>query len=193
MDPEILRTARLELSAPRESDVAAIHAECQDAAIQRFTTVPSPYLPADAETFVELTRGWWSEGSEATWAIRLDDRLVGMVGLAKLPSGGPEIGYWVSSSVRGQGLATEAARAVVDWGFAPERSGVARIEWRAVVGNLGSARVARALGFRYEGLLRQGHVNSLGRADLWVGGLLRDDDRTPQEWPVFSSHHKSLP
>ena len=117
MEPEILRTARLELSAPRVNDVEAIHAECQDAAIQRFTTVPAPYLPEDAETFVELTRGWWAEGSEATWAIRLEGRLVGMVGLAKLPSGGPEIGYWVSPSVRGRGLATEAARAVGgdDW------------------------------------------------------------------------------
>lgn len=185
MEPETLRTARLELSAPHDGDVAAIHAECQDAAIQRFTTVPSPYLPADAETFVELARRWWAEGPEATWAIRLDDRLVGMAGLAKLPSGAPEIGYWVSASVRGRGVATEAARAVVDWGFAPERPAVARIEWRAVDGNAGSARIARSLGFRYEGLLRQAHVNALGRADLWVGGLLREDDRGPVDWSVL--------
>jgi len=185
MEPEILRTARLELSAPRVSDVAVIHEECQDAAIQRFTTVPSPHLLADAEAFVELAHGWWAEGSEATWAIRLEQRLVGMVGLAKLPSGAPEIGYWVSSSVRGRGIASEAARAVVDWAFSPERPELARIEWRAVVGNLGSARVARSLGFRYEGLLRQAHVNSLGRSDLWVGGLLRTDRRDRQPWPVI--------
>lgn len=183
MQPETLRTARLVLSAPHEDDVAAIHAECQDAAIQRFTTVPSPYLEADAESFVALTRAWWDDGAEATWAIRLDDRLAGMVGLAKLTSGAPEIGYWVSSSVRGMGLATEAARAAVDWAFAPERAGIERIEWRAVVGNTGSARVARSLGFRYEGLLRRAHVNSLGRSDLWVGGLLREDDRAPVAWP----------
>lgn len=54
----------------------------------------------------------------------------------------------------------------------------------AGVGNVGSARVARALGFRYEGLLRQAGVNSLGRSDMWVGGLLRDDDRAPHPWPV---------
>ncbi|WP_270352273.1 GNAT family N-acetyltransferase [Microbacterium testaceum] len=184
MHSEILRTARLELSAPLDADAPAIHTECQDAAIQRFTTVPSPYRLTDAETFVELTRAWWDEGSEATWAIRLEERLVGMVGLAKLPSGAPEIGYWVSSRVRGQGVATEAARAVVEWGFSPARPALARIEWRAVVGNVGSARVARALGFRYEGLLRQAGVNSLGRSDMWVGGLLRDDDRAPQPWPV---------
>lgn len=180
----MLRTARLELSAPRGEDVDAIHAACQDAAIQRFTTVPSPYLPTDAESFVELAATWWAEGSQATWAIRLDRRLVGMIGLAHLPGGGPELGYWIAADVRGRGVATEAARAVIDWGFSPERPAVQRIEWRAVVGNVGSARVARSLGFRYEGLLRQAHCNSLGRADLWIGGLLRDDDPQPVSWPI---------
>jgi RimJ/RimL family protein N-acetyltransferase len=185
MEPETLRTARLELSAPQAGDVAAIHAECQDAAIQRFTTVPAPYLEADAEEFVALTHRWWAEGSEATWAIRADGSLRGMIGLAHLHSGGPELGYWISSSVRRQGFASEAARAVIDWGFAPERPAVERIEWRAVVGNVGSAKVARLLGFRYEGLLRQAHSNALGRADLWIGGLLRGDDRTPVAWPTL--------
>ncbi|SDO51247.1 Protein N-acetyltransferase, RimJ/RimL family [Microbacterium sp. ru370.1] len=187
MEPPTLHTARLKLSAPRKDDVAAVHAECQDAAIQRFTTVPSPYLRSDAETFVELTRTWWAEGSEATWAIRLDGLLVGMIGLAKLASGGPEIGYWVSSRVRGRGVASEAARAVVEWAFAPDCPSIERIEWRAVVGNVGSARVARSVGFRYEGLLRRAHVNSLGRADVWIGGLLRDDERTPVPWPALGS------
>ncbi|WP_285135632.1 GNAT family N-acetyltransferase [Microbacterium sp. lyk4-40-TSB-66] len=185
MEPETLCTARLELSPPQAADAAVIHAECQDAAIQRFTTVPSPYLPADADEFVALTHRWWAEGSEATWAIRVDGALRGMIGLARLHSGGPELGYWISSGVRRQGFASEAARAVIDWGFAAERPAVERIEWRAVVGNVGSARVARSLGFRYEGLLRQAHSNALGRADLWIGGLLRGDDRTPVSWPTL--------
>jgi len=183
MEPETLRTARLLLSPPDEGDVDAIHGSCQDAAIQRFTTVPTPYQRADAEAFVGLARGWWDKGSEATWAIRVEGRLVGMIGLANLPSGGPEIGYWIAPDVRGRGLATEAARAVIAWGFSPAHPTVQRIEWRAMVGNVGSARVARALGFRYEGLLRQAHVNSLGRSDMWIGGLLRDDDREPVDWP----------
>ncbi|MFN3949763.1 hypothetical protein [Microbacterium sp.] len=52
-----------------------------------------------------------------------------------------------------------------------------------MVGNTGSARVARSVRLRYEGLLRRAHVNSLGRSDLWIGGL-RDDDRAPAPWPV---------
>jgi RimJ/RimL family protein N-acetyltransferase len=85
---------------------------------------------------------------------------------------------------RRRGLLTEAARAVIDWGFAPDGVHAARIEWRAVVGNRASARVAQALGFRYEGMLRQALANSLGRDDGWIAGLLATDERTPQHWPV---------
>lgn len=72
---------------------------------------------------------------------------------------------------------------MIDWGFA-ER-GLARIDWRAVAGNIPSARAARALGFRYEGLQRQALTSPRGRDDGWVAGLLATDDRTPVDWPVL--------
>lgn len=184
MEPEVLRTRRLDLSTPTTHDVDAIYEACQDAAVQRYTTVPSPYLRTDAERFVHLVQTWWQDGETATWAIRHDGALVGMIGLARLVTGGPEIGYWVAESMRGRGVALEAAAAVIDWAFAPERPQVERVEWRAVVGNIGSARVAHRLGFRYEGMLRQALANALGRDDAWIAGLLRHDDRTPQRWPV---------
>ncbi|CAH0224268.1 GNAT family N-acetyltransferase [Microbacterium sp. Bi128] len=184
MEPDRLHTPHLELSAPTATDVASIHAECQDADLQRYTTVPSPYLLTDAERFVELTARWWADGTEPTWAIRRDGRLAGMIGLARFDTGAPEIGYWIARDARRQNAASEAAAAVIDWAFADDRPSIERIEWRAVVGNIGSARTARRRGFRYEGLLRWAHVNSLGRADLWIGGLLRHDDRVPQEWPL---------
>lgn len=181
----MVRTARLVLSVPTGRDVEAIHAACQDADIQRFTMVPSPYLREHAEGFIAVAAAGWDSGAEATWAIRADGELAGMISLNHLPGGGPEIGYWIARRSRRRGFATEACRAVIDWGFAPERPAVARVEWRAVVGNLGSARVAQALGFRHEGMLRLALRNSLGRSDAWVAGLLRDDDRTPTPWSVL--------
>jgi RimJ/RimL family protein N-acetyltransferase len=188
MLPVTLRTPRLELSAPAESDVDEIFAACQDPDIQRYTTVPSPYRHEDAVGFIEKTVRWWAEGAEATWAMRHADGLAGVVGLHRLgaSTGAAELGYWVTPRFRGRGLLTEASRAVVDWGFSPEGLGLARIEWRAVVGNVASARAARTLGFRYEGLLRAALRQSSGeRDDGWIAGLLADDDRTPQEWPVL--------
>ena len=55
------------------------------------------------------------------------------------------------------------------------------------VGNIGSASVARSLGFRFEGALRLGAVAKDGsRVDEWVAGLLRTDDRTPVAWSVLA-------
>jgi RimJ/RimL family protein N-acetyltransferase len=187
MEPVTLRTARLELSIPVDTDVDAIYDACQDPDIQRYTTVPSPYGRQDAVGFVAKVAGWWDEVTETTWAVRRDGTLAGMVGLHRLGNGGGELGYWMAPAFRGQGLLTEASRAVIDWGFSAGGLGLERIEWRAVVGNIGSARAARTLGFRYEGLLRRALAGGTGtRDDAWIAGLLRDDDRTPQPWPVLA-------
>ena len=117
--------------------------------------------------------------------MRADDGLAGMIALLQHGGGSAEIGYWMVPGARGRGLLTEAARAVIDWGFSPDGGGLERIEWRAVAGNIASARAARTLGFRYEGLLRRGLVGNRGREDGWLAALLATDDRMPQPWPVL--------
>jgi RimJ/RimL family protein N-acetyltransferase len=187
MEPVTLATERLVLRAPTEADIEAIEAACQDSEIPRWTTVPSPYTREHAEGFVRLVGEWWANGNETVWAIFHADRLVGMIGLhhvAPHHTGGyAELGYWMVASARGQGFLTEAARAVIDWGFS--ELSLVRIGWRAVVGNEPSARAARALGFRYEGLMRQGLTSPRGRDDGWFAGLLVTDDRAPVDWPVI--------
>ncbi|GAA3897343.1 GNAT family N-acetyltransferase [Microbacterium invictum] len=185
MQPVTLHTERLELSVPTADDVDEIYTACQDPRIQQYTTVPVPYERTHAEGFIDLAAGWWDAGSETTWAIRHHGRLVGMIGVHHLGKGDGEIGYWMAPDARGAGILTEAARAVIDWAFAADGLGLARLEWRAVAGNTASARSARALGFRYEGLLRRSLVSHRGHEDGWVAGLLPEDDRIPQPWPVL--------
>lgn len=187
MDAVRLETARLVLTPPSEADIDAIADACQDPEIPRWTTVPSPYTRADAAAYVRLTGEWWADGSQAVWSVHAGDALVGSIGLhhvtAHESGGQAELGYWVAASARGRGYLVEAARTVIDWGFG-ER-GLARLSWRAIVGNVPSARAARALGFRYEGLQRQLLTGPRGRGDAWVAGLLPSDDRTPVSWPVL--------
>lgn len=187
MEPVTLTTERLVLHVPDESDIDAITAACQDPEIPRWTTVPSPYTRADAEEYVRLIGEWWADGSETIWCAYRDGGLVASIGLHHIVShhtgGHAELGFWVAASARGNGYLVEAARAVVDWGF--DELGLARLGWRAVAGNVASARSARALGFRYEGFARQGLTSTRGRDDGWFAGLLRADDRTPVHWPVL--------
>jgi ribosomal-protein-serine acetyltransferase len=62
------------------------------------------------------------------------------------------LGYWVRESRQRQGVATRAARKVIDHGF--NRLALTRIEIVVAQGNEASEGVARKLGARFEGLAR---------------------------------------
>ncbi len=187
MESVALTTPRLVLHAPTEADIDAITEACQDPEIPRWTTVPSPYTREDAAQFVRLSAAQWDAGSEVVWGMYADGELVGMIGLHNMTDhftgATAELGYWVTAGARGRGYLTEAAAAVIDWGFVGLR--LVRIRWQAVAGNIPSARAARALGFRYEGLQRQALTSPRGRDDGWATGLLPGDDRTPVDWPIL--------
>ncbi len=58
----------------------------------------------------------WS--AHPTWAITIQDRMVGSINLMVTPAvSRAELSYSIARALWGQGLATEAARAVVSWAF----------------------------------------------------------------------------
>lgn len=189
--PVELRTGRLVLSVPTADDVDAITAACQDEAVQRWTTVPSPYGRDAAENFVNaFVPAGWEAGTARTWAVRLRlpdaaTELVGMIGIEGIHDRAGEIGYWLAPSGRGLGLMTEAVSAVLDYAFDPDGADLVRVQWRAYRGNRPSARVARLTGFRFEGVRRLGAAARTGREDEWTAALLGCDPRSPADgWPA---------
>lgn len=117
----------------------------------------------------------------------------GIVSLSLCGSGGASIGFWTARGARGMGVTREACELVLDFAFRPwseepedQTSGLGlhRVEWRAMVGNVASANLARRLGFSYEGLLRQALRTVDGRIlDVWIAGLLAEDSREAKDWP----------
>jgi len=87
------------------------------------------------------------------------DRVVGLVGFIRWEAerGCAEIGFGLVQAASGQGLMTEACRAVIDYGFA--EMGLSRIEARCQLANLASARILEKIGMRREGTVR-GRVHS---------------------------------
>lgn len=181
MEPVELRTERLTLSMPTAGDVDAITRYCQDPLFEQYLTTPWPYGRADAVAFVDAVARWWADGTECTWAIRGDDgSLLGMIGWRTRG----DVGFWMGAEHRGNGYMVEALAAVCEWVFV--ELGQERIDWETLPGNLASARVARAAGFRYTGIApvlipaRDG-----SHPDSWHAELRRDDDREPQPgWPL---------
>lgn len=187
MQPVVLRSERLVLSAPTMDDVDAITAACQDADVQAWTTVPSPYTRSDAEQFITRVVGpAWDKGTECTWAMRTaDGEFAGMIGLSRIASGQAELGFWLARERRASHLMSEAGRTACEFGFSSDGLGLQRIEWHAFLGNTASTGVARALGFRFEGVQRLGGLQRGRRLDQWSAALLSDDERSAvvNGWP----------
>ena len=95
----------------------------------------------------------WSEHGFGMFGIRYRDadEAVGWAGLQPLEQTGEiEVGYAFGKSEWGKGLATEAATAVVAWGF--RECGLERIVAVATPENSASRRVMDKLGMRFDGI-----------------------------------------
>ena len=84
-----------------------------------------------------------------------------------------EMGYWLSRRFEGQGIATDACRALVDYAFSEWM--LNRVEIRCGTGNQRSAAVPKRLGFTLEGTLREAQFVNDRFLDLFVFGMLARD------------------
>lgn len=185
MDPVVLTTGRLLLRTVGPHEADSVYAACQDPDIQRWTTVPSPYLREHADVFVgRMVPDGWANGSMFTFGAFLPTgELVAMIGLTRHSMGTGEIGFWAAKEHRGNGYVSEAALAVARWAFASV--GTDRVEWRAEVGNHASRAAALRAGFTMEGTLRSAIDNKGVRRDCWVGSLLPSDLGLPSTAPYL--------
>ncbi|ELS53718.1 GNAT family N-acetyltransferase [Streptomyces viridochromogenes] len=186
MEPVTLTTGRLLLRTVGPQDTNAVYEAAQDPDIQRWTTIPSPYLREHAESFTEqLVPDSWANGSMFTWGLFLPEgqELVGMLGLTMRSLSVAEIGFWGTKEHRGNGYITEAVLTASRWAFV--HLSIDRVEWRAEVGNKPSRAVAERAGFTLEGTLRSAIVHQGVRRDCWVGSLLPSDLGLPSMAPYL--------
>lgn len=166
---------RLRLIA--DADLPAIVEAVQDPDIPRYTLVPSPYGDGEARLWQRTASAGMRSGSDlATLVVdEADGALLGSVGVHNIDpeSGRCSAGYWVAAQARGRGIAARALRLLC--GFAFDELAVHRIELWIEPVNAASLRVAEAVGFHREGLLRSFmHVGG-ERRDMLMYSLLPDD------------------
>lgn len=138
--------------------------------------VPHPYEDSMAEAWIGGHAAQFAAGNNVTYAIILRDgeRLIGCAGLMiEKRHRRAEIGYWLGVPFWNQGYITEAASALVDYGF--HAMGLNKITASHFTRNPASGRVMEKLGMTREGLLPQ-HVWKNDRfEDLAVYGLLNTE------------------
>jgi RimJ/RimL family protein N-acetyltransferase len=122
-----------------------------DAEVMRY--LPKRDLtPRDrAERTIAIFAEHWSHYGLGAWAVtdKLTGEFMGHCGLGPVPEAGEiEVLYSLGQAYWGRGVATEAARASVRFGF--EQAKLGRLIALAVSENIGSRRVMEHLGFVYE-------------------------------------------
>ncbi len=144
----VLETERLVLRRPTLADVKAISRLADDRRIAENTRrLPHPYLQDHA---VEFVRGIASDKRETVFLIENNHTPIGMAGVDWREPETPELGYWLGVEYWGQGFATEAARAVIDFTF--EEFDVEQLISGARIANPASRNILEKCGFQWSGV-----------------------------------------
>jgi RimJ/RimL family protein N-acetyltransferase len=180
-DQTEIRTERLLLRPFRFEDADDLFAIYRDEEVAYFA-LPGPASRSQTEQRLRNERPW----SEAPhFAVVLADRVIGDIVLEINPGDArANLGYAFARDQWGNGYATEATRAVVDYAF--RTLGLEKAEARADPRNVRSIRVMERLGMRREGYLRSQVVRRGERCDRVLYGVLLEEWRAPPEYTVSS-------
>ena len=179
-----LETPQLSLRPLNPTDFADYYEYAQDPLVSGpGMWVPYPSEAAAREDF-ERVLSHYSSGL-MWWA--LEHRLTGkMIGRCQLAAYDPddahaELSYALHSRFWGQGLMTEAARAVLRYGF--EELKLNRVSAQVFTDNIGSIRLLEKLGM---------HVESLAPKSYWCRGAWDDNlvyAMSDAEWRASGNRH----
>jgi ribosomal-protein-alanine N-acetyltransferase len=176
-DLPILETERLVLRPYTLADAARVRQMCNDWDIASTTlALPHPYPEGAAEQWISTHADSFRQGDEITLAVTLrpSGTVVGSVSLMinKSHNRG-ELGYMIAKEHWNHGYCTEAARAVIRYGFTT--FGLNRIQAMHFPRNRASGRVMQKLGMTREGLLRQYVSNRDSPEDAAMYSVLRSE------------------
>ena len=167
-----LETERLKLRRYTEADIPELVPLIGTREVAATTLrIPHPYTEQDARAFLAI------KDPDKIWlaiTLRRDGRQIGGIGLTvDAQHQHAELGYWLGVPYWGKGYATEAARAMLRYGF--HDLGLHRIFASHFKHNPASGNILRKLGMRYEGCQRE-HLRKWDQlVDSELYGLLRKE------------------
>jgi ribosomal-protein-serine acetyltransferase len=133
------------------------------------------YSETTAREYIAIARARWDEHTFYAFAITRGEEILGACTLSSIHAiyHFCNLGYWVRSSCRGQGIAGRAAKLAARFAF--EQLGLIRVEIVIGAGNDASIRVAQKIGAHYEGILLNRMVIGRSIYDAHMYSLLPSD------------------
>ncbi len=191
-----LYTDRLYLRTPIPRDANALYDLFTDSEVMHGLGKEPVSAPAEARAIVEEWIAAWRTDALGPFVIETaaTNEVVGQAGLMIFDTRGwtpsswaeagdhaqPELGWALIQAHWGRGYATEAAEAVIGFGF--EALGLNKIHAAYFIKNPASARVIEKLGMTYEGHLREHDLKWGVYEDIKVHAILA------REWAARREH-----
>ncbi|RLL48325.1 N-acetyltransferase [Oceanobacillus piezotolerans] len=171
-----LNTERLVLRPYELSDASKVQVLAGDKELAETTFLPHPYTIELAENWISSHSQLMKNGNAFPFAVILktENKLVGTMTIRvdKLHNKG-ELAYWIGKEYWGKGIATEAAKTVLEFGFG--ELGLNRV-WAPIMSkNKASSKVMEKIGLKYEGTLKQDILRWGKYEDVDVYGILKED------------------
>ena len=175
-----LESEHLILRQIRVSDAPDMYEYACDPEVTRYL-LWSPHKDiSHTRDYLEYLGSRYRIGMHHEWAVILksEGRMIGTCGFVNfdIPHKRAEIGYVLNPRYRGQGLAPEAVRRVLQFGF--QVLNLHRIEARYMIGNDASRRVMEKAGLRFEGVAREAMLVKGAYRDIGTCAILAPDFRT---------------
>ena len=159
------------------------HAPLAFAAVDRNRSYLREWLPwvnatasaEDTRTFIKTTLQQFANNEGFAAGIWRDGEYVGTIGFHKVDwlNRKVELGYWLAEAFQGQGIITDACRAMLDYAFSEWK--LNRVEIHCATGNAKSCAIPKRLGFQLEGTLRQAQLLNGKHVDTNIFGMLATD------------------
>jgi ribosomal-protein-alanine N-acetyltransferase len=175
----LIVTERLVLRRYTHDDISDVLGLASDPAFARLISKNIPATEEDIRKYIDLQISYQPFEKDKVFELAVerkeDGKVIGLLGVIRQGHEQAEIGWGLGVEYRGQGYATEAARAMIDYGF--HSLGLHRIYADTSTDNLPSWRVMERLGMRREALLR-GAFHKEGKwLDQYIYGMLADEWR----------------
>ena len=154
-----IETERLILRQMKPCDSSDMFEYASQKEITRYLTWTAHPNEEYTKEYLKYLQTRYAAGDFYDFSVILKDsgKMIGTCGFTRFDSANnsAEIGYVINPAYHGQGIATEAAHAVIDFGFSELK--LHRIEARHMVGNDASHRVMEKLGMKTDGTLREAY------------------------------------
>ncbi len=171
----LIKTERLTLRRITEKDLEDVFEYSKNPETTKYLLWYPHATIRDTKRFLSVINKKYREGDFFEWGVEYQGKMIGTAGFTSfnLLANSAEIGYVINPEYKGMGIATEAARAVIKFGF--EALKLNRIEARYMTANTKSFRVMQKCSMTYEGTLRRAVMSKSGYSDVGYAAILREE------------------